>query len=156
VGTSIPNRFTGRRHHRKVLEALLKPTCPIYGLGEGRAVAMAKEYVNIEELSEYLGIKKSTLYGMVEKGELPHYRIGRLIRFKRDDMDSWIERHRREIVVPEKRATEIMKKVKNRTIDVDRIVKKAIEGVKNRGYNRGDGKSDRIRGLGKEASHGTL
>ena len=117
---------------------------------------MGKEFFNVDELSEYLGIKKSTLYRMVENGELPHYRIGRLIRFRRDDVDSWIERHRKEIIAPEKRATEIMKKVKTSNINLDRIAKKCIEEAKEKSYNTWHGKPDRIKGLGKEASHGAL
>jgi excisionase family DNA binding protein len=117
---------------------------------------MAKEFFNVDELSEYLGIKKSTLYRMIENGDLPHYRIGRLIRFRCNEVDSWIEGHRREIIAPEKRAMEIVREVRNPNVDVDHIVKKSIEGVKNSGYNCGNGKPDRIKGLGKEANHGTL
>ena len=117
---------------------------------------MAKEFFNINELSEYLGIKKSTLYAMIGNGDLPHYRIGRLIRFRCDDVDSWIQAHRRETIVPEKKAMEIMKAVKNPTIDVDKIIKKSIEEAKEKSYNAGHGKSDRIKGLRKEVKDGTL
>ena len=117
---------------------------------------MEREFFNINELSEYLGIKKSTLYGMVENGDLPHYRIGRLIRFRCDDVDSWIETHRRERIAPEKKAMEIMKTVKNPTIDVDKIIKESVEDAKEKSYNAGHGKSDRIKGLRKEVEDGTL
>ena len=45
---------------------------------------MDRKYLNIDELSQYLGLKKSLLYSYVEAGEIPHYRIGRLLRFKLD------------------------------------------------------------------------
>jgi excisionase family DNA binding protein len=117
---------------------------------------MEKEFFNINELSEHLGIKKSTLYGMVENGDLPHYRIGRLIRFRCDDVDSWIEAHRRETISAEKKAKEIMRGVKNPKIDIDRIIKKSIEEANEKSYNAGHGKSDRIKGLRKEVEDGTL
>jgi len=124
---------------------------------------MTKEFLNIDELSEYLGIKKSTLYGMVENGDLPHYRIGRLIRFRCGDVDSWIEGHRRERVAPEKKAKEIVKGVRNPELKVAKIIKnaveeakKSIEEVKGKLYTSGHGKTDRVKGLRKEASHGTL
>lgn len=55
---------------------------------------MGKEFFTIEQLSEYLNLKRSTLYLQVEKGQIPHYRIGRLLRFKKGEIDSWIESHR--------------------------------------------------------------
>ena len=41
----------------------------------GENYAMTKEFLNIDELSEYLSIKKTTLYSMVGNGELPHYKM---------------------------------------------------------------------------------
>jgi excisionase family DNA binding protein len=46
-----------------------------------------KEFLSINELSEYLGIKPKTLYSWVSKGVLPHYRIEGLIRFKKQEID---------------------------------------------------------------------
>ena len=46
-----------------------------------------KEFLSINELSEYLGIKPKTLYSWVAKGVLPHYRIEGLIRFKKQEID---------------------------------------------------------------------
>ena len=52
-------------------------------------------FLSINDLSKYLGIKPKTLYSWVAKGILPHYRIGGLIRFKRKDIDRWVEACRR-------------------------------------------------------------
>ena len=49
-------------------------------------------YLTIGELSAYLSIKSKTLYARVK--EIPHYKVGRLIRFRKDDIDAWMERHR--------------------------------------------------------------
>jgi len=51
----------------------------------------ANAYFKIEDIAVYLSIKTKTLYAMVEAGEIPHYRIGRLIRFKKGDVDSWMD-----------------------------------------------------------------
>jgi len=117
---------------------------------------MTKEFLNINDLSEYLSIKKSTLYSMVESGELPHYKIGRLIRFKRNDVDAWIETHRRERIEIDKRAKEILRVTARPNMDISSIVKKTIEEVKSRRYNVSYGKPDRIKGLRKEVKNGTL
>jgi len=117
---------------------------------------MAKEFWDINDLSEFLGVKKSTLYGMVESGGVPHYKIGRLIRFKRDEMTMWMEGHRRGGVAPEGKAKEIIKGLKKPRMDMKKIVTKAVEEVKGSRYNLTHGKPDRIKGLRKEVSDGTL
>jgi excisionase family DNA binding protein len=117
---------------------------------------MAKEFFDIYELSECLGIKKSTLYSMVENKEIPFFRFGRLLRFKKQEIDDWVEGHREESIDPAKKGREIFKGVKNSKMDVDRMVQKSIESVKNSGYNRCHGKPDRIKGLRKEVEDGTL
>jgi len=58
---------------------------------------MDKEFLNIKEVSQYLGIKISTLYFYVENGDIPHYRIGRLIRFKKQEVDQWMEGNKKEV-----------------------------------------------------------
>jgi excisionase family DNA binding protein len=117
---------------------------------------MTKEFLDIHELSECLSMKRSTLYTMVECGDLPHYRIGRLIRFKRNDVDAWIETHRRDGIEIDKKAKEILKTTARQRLNMNSVVKKSIEEVKNRRYNVPHGKSDRIKGLRKEVENGTL
>lgn len=53
---------------------------------------MDKKFLNIGELSQYLGIKKSNLYSKVERKEIPFYRFGRLIMFKKDEVDTFMEK----------------------------------------------------------------
>jgi excisionase family DNA binding protein len=48
-------------------------------------------FLDIGQLAKYLNIKKRTLYHLVETMRMPHYRIGKLIRFKRCEIDSWME-----------------------------------------------------------------
>ena len=117
---------------------------------------MTKELLSVGDLSEYLNIKKSTIYRLVENGHLPHYKIGRLVRCKRSDVDAWIEKHRREGIEIDKKAKEILKSTTRPRVDINALVKKTIEEVKNRRYNVPHGKSDRIKGLRKEVADGTL
>ncbi|MBN2255254.1 MAG: helix-turn-helix domain-containing protein [Deltaproteobacteria bacterium] len=97
------------------------------------------EYWDINDLSHYLNVKVKTLYAMIQK--IPHYRIGRLIRFRKEDVDSWMERKKVNVLDE----SNISKK-ETSNIHVDRIVRKAIDQSKNDVYNRFHGKSDRDRG----------
>ena len=116
-----------------------------------------KEILNIDELSEYLGIKKSSLYSKVERKEIPFYRIGRLVRFKKAEIDLWMEKSRVSPIPPQKEAKPILPGIGDKKI-VDKFVQKAIAGARSPDYTLVKGRPHRIRvrGLGKEVSDGTL
>ena len=116
-----------------------------------------KQYFTIDQLSEYLSIKKSTLYSKVGSGEIPFYKIGRLIRFRKDDVDRWMDSLKSEVLNPQKTAKRIIKKYnKNNKVDIDGIVKKSIEQIKQVRYNPIHGRPDRIKGLREEVPNGSL
>ena len=47
--------------------------------------------MGIEELASYLGVKVSTLYKWVHAKQVPYYKIGRLVKFRKSEVDCWIE-----------------------------------------------------------------
>ena len=49
--------------------------------------------LTIDEASEYLGISKLTLYGWVSARKLGFVKVGRLLKFKQEHLDSWIDQH---------------------------------------------------------------
>ena len=51
-------------------------------------------WLTAEELSDYLKIKLKTVYYLVHYKKIPHYRIGKLMRFKQDEIDQWMETKR--------------------------------------------------------------
>jgi excisionase family DNA binding protein len=54
------------------------------------------DVLNIEELSIYLKIPKSTLYKIVREGKIPSQKIGRHWRFLKVAIDRWLEETRLE------------------------------------------------------------
>lgn len=48
------------------------------------------EWLNAEEAAKYLGISMSNLYSMAQQGRIPGNRIGKVWRFSRNDLDSWV------------------------------------------------------------------
>jgi excisionase family DNA binding protein len=114
------------------------------------------EFLTIQEVSEYLHIKPATLYSKVESGDLPYYKLGRLLRFKLEDIDRWMETHRRDSSGANTRVKAILKATNKKAMDVDGIVKKAVEEVKGNVYTSDHGRPDRIRGLRKGVSNGSL
>jgi excisionase family DNA binding protein len=51
--------------------------------------------LSINDASTYLNLKVSKIRMMVFKKEIPLVKIGRLIRFRQHDLDSWLEQLRR-------------------------------------------------------------
>ena len=117
---------------------------------------MEKVFLTVDELSQYLGIKKSKIYSMVEHREIPFYRLGRLILFKNDVIDTFMEKCRVECFDIKKEVERVMKGSNASKVDVNKVVKKAIEERKEKRYTALHGKPDQVRGLRKEVEDGTL
>jgi excisionase family DNA binding protein len=52
----------------------------------------APEFYTTQELAEKLRVAKITIYRMADRGELPPYNIGRVRRFRREDVEAFLER----------------------------------------------------------------
>jgi len=50
-----------------------------------------RRYLNINELSEYIGIPKGTLYVWVCQKRIPYVKISNLLRFDLRDIDGWVK-----------------------------------------------------------------
>jgi len=51
-------------------------------------------FLTTEEVLGYLKTTPRTVYRLIRNGELPAVRIGRQWRFRRTDLDAWVERQR--------------------------------------------------------------
>lgn len=58
---------------------------------------MTQEILTIQGLADYLRIDEKTAYRMAQGGELPGFKVRRQWRFKRADIDFWIESRKRNI-----------------------------------------------------------
>jgi len=114
------------------------------------------KFLSVSEVSEYLNVKKTTVYSWVESREIPFYKIGRLIRFKKNDIDEWMEKHRKEILDINKAAKRILKPITMPKRNIDNIVRKAIDEIKDLNYTPNYGRPDQFKGLGKEVEDGTF
>jgi excisionase family DNA binding protein len=52
------------------------------------------DVMTVSDLCVYLKIHLSTVYRMVTRGQLPHFRIGDNIRFRKQEIDQWMEQRR--------------------------------------------------------------
>lgn len=59
-------------------------------------ITKQKELLGTEETAEYLGISKNTLYEWIIQKKIPHFKVGRLVKFKREDLESWLKKKKME------------------------------------------------------------
>lgn len=115
-----------------------------------------RKLLTILEVADYLNIKQKTIYAKVEAGEIPYYRIGRLLRFTKDEIDEWLKTKKVATVNPEETAKKILRSVRKSPLDVNKIIKKTIDEVKVGGYTSKHGKPDLKGSKTQEVNNGTL
>jgi excisionase family DNA binding protein len=52
------------------------------------------EFMSIDEASQFLKLKKATIYQMVFKREIPFYKSTKKLLFKKSDLIDWVEKDR--------------------------------------------------------------
>ncbi len=54
-----------------------------------------------EQTANLLGLRLSTLYSMVSRGQIPHVRLGpRLVRFDAEVLHAWLDARRVDVTTP--------------------------------------------------------
>ena len=109
-----------------------------------------ERYLTVNEVCQYLNLKACTVYAWVRSSEIPHYRLGKLLRFKKGDIDNWMESHREGVNVVEKKARVILKAMNRPGVDINHLVKKTIAEIKRNGYTTPHRETRPIRDLRKE------
>jgi excisionase family DNA binding protein len=61
-----------------------------------RAMARPSGWLSTTEVRDLLGITLRTLYRLIDEGQIPAYKIGRVIRMKDEDVQAFLERSRIE------------------------------------------------------------
>lgn len=57
-----------------------------------RRYQMESPVMNIEELSTYLRIHRSTAYRLIKRGGIPYFKVGSDYRFNRESIEDWMRR----------------------------------------------------------------
>jgi excisionase family DNA binding protein len=52
------------------------------------------EWFTTDQLIRWLGLGRTKTYEMLRSGEIPSYKIGRVRRIRRRDVEAWLERNR--------------------------------------------------------------
>lgn len=52
---------------------------------------MTDQILTLKELAGYLKLAEKTAYRLASEGKLPGFKVGGSWRFKREDLEAWIE-----------------------------------------------------------------
>ena len=57
---------------------------------------MSDEILTLKEVAAYLKLAENTAYRLAAEGKLPGFKVGGSWRFKREDIQRWIEESKRK------------------------------------------------------------
>ncbi len=55
-----------------------------------------ERWMGVPEAAEYLGVVVRTVYRLIDTGDIPAFKVGRVIRMRREDVDAFLESRRIE------------------------------------------------------------
>ncbi len=53
---------------------------------------MEDRWLSVDEIAVYLGIKRETVYKWISEKKMPAHRVGRLWKFRKDEVDDWVRK----------------------------------------------------------------
>jgi excisionase family DNA binding protein len=53
--------------------------------------------LTVEETSKILNVKKETLYTWAYRRQIPSQKVGKALRFRRDDIEAWLKAQARAV-----------------------------------------------------------
>lgn len=48
-------------------------------------------WISLEDAANYLGVKKETVRSWIKKTDIPAHKIGKLWKFKKSELDTWVK-----------------------------------------------------------------
>ncbi|MBT7822416.1 MAG: helix-turn-helix domain-containing protein [Candidatus Marinimicrobia bacterium] len=51
---------------------------------------MNDRWLSVDDIAAYLGIKRETLYKWLAEKDIPAHKVGRLWKFRKEEIDQWV------------------------------------------------------------------
>lgn len=52
---------------------------------------MEDRWLSVAEIGKHLGVSSDTVYRWIDRHNMPAHRMGRLWKFKKDEVDMWVK-----------------------------------------------------------------
>lgn len=66
---------------------------------------MAEPWLSADDIADYLGVTKDTIYAWIADKGMPAHKVGRLWKFQTNEVDDWVRRGSTASVADEPRKT---------------------------------------------------
>jgi len=53
---------------------------------------MTERLLSVDDVANFLGVKRDTVYKLINRNSLPGFKIGRLWKFRQREVDSWLDK----------------------------------------------------------------
>lgn len=53
---------------------------------------MEDRWLSVNEIGKHLGVSSDTVYRWIDRHDMPAHRMGRLWKFKKDEVDEWVRK----------------------------------------------------------------
>lgn len=57
----------------------------------GQMTDVQDRWLSVEEICQHLGVSSDTVYRWIDRSAMPAHKMGRKWKFKRDQVDAWVE-----------------------------------------------------------------
>ncbi|MGE0606571.1 MAG: helix-turn-helix domain-containing protein [Pirellulales bacterium] len=54
------------------------------------ATSSDDRWLSVEEIANYLGVKRDTIYKWIDRKAMPAHKVSSLWKFRRDEVDEWV------------------------------------------------------------------
>jgi len=52
---------------------------------------MDDRWLSVDEIGAHLGVKRDTVYKFINEKGMPAHKVGKLWKFKKDEVDEWVK-----------------------------------------------------------------
>jgi excisionase family DNA binding protein len=57
------------------------------------------EVMSVKQVARYLGLDANVIYAKCAKGDIPYFKIGKGYRFKKNDIEQWIQGKKKKLEI---------------------------------------------------------
>ena len=62
-----------------------------YNVWGEKEIVVEDRWLSVDEIAAYLGIKRDTVYKWIADKQMPAHRVGRLWKFRKEEVDEWVK-----------------------------------------------------------------
>jgi excisionase family DNA binding protein len=96
---------------------------------------MEKAFWTVGDVSKYLSVKPSTIYMWAKTGQIPHFKLNKALRFRKTEIDAWMESHRGNDIVAKEKPRRSLMKVSRPKSKIGTMIGNAVDEFRHMKYN---------------------